>query len=133
MLDASVDHEATDEQLGHGLACVYRMPQAYRILARELLRSLINHPEATRIVGRILVDFAKKNQKLTIVGGALGSNVLDVSGVEDLAKSPSLDELRATLVGLLQAPATKLAGVAQAPAGQLARVFSAYGSQGEAA
>jgi large subunit ribosomal protein L10 len=79
------------------------------------------------------VEFARKNAKLTIVGGALGEQALDVEGVKALAKLPSLDELRGQLVGLLQAPAVKLAGVTQAPAGQLTRVFSAYGSQKEAA
>ena len=82
---------------------------------------------------KVCVEFAKQNEKLTIIGGALGEQLLDVSGVQALAKLPSLDELRGKLVGLLQAPATKVAGVLQAPAGQLARVFSAYGSQDEAA
>ena len=82
---------------------------------------------------KVCVEFAKENKKLTIVGGALGEEVLDVEGVTALAKLPSLDGLRGKIVGLLQAPATKLAGVTQAPAGQLARVFSAYGSQSEAA
>lgn len=82
---------------------------------------------------KVCVEFADKNRKLTIVGGALGETQLDSGQVTALAKLPSLDELRATLIGLLQAPATKLAGVAQAPAGQLARVFSAYGSQSETA
>ena len=82
---------------------------------------------------KVCVEFAKQNEKLTIVGGALGEQLLDETGVQALAKLPSLDELRGTLVGLLQAPATKVAGVLQAPAGQLARVFSAYGSQDEAA
>ena len=82
---------------------------------------------------KVCVEFAKQNEKLTIIGGALGEQLLDENGVQALAKLPSLDELRGTLVGLLQAPATKVAGVLQAPAGQLARVFSAYGSQDEAA
>ena len=82
---------------------------------------------------KVCVDFAKDNEKLVIVGGALGENALDVDGVKALAKLPSLDELRAQLIGLVQAPATKVAGVVQAPAGQLARVFSAYGSQDQAA
>lgn len=82
---------------------------------------------------KICVNFADKNKKLVIVGGALGEQVLDVNGINALAKLPSLDELRGKLVGLLQAPATKLAGVTQAPAGQLARVFSAYGSKSDAA
>jgi len=52
--------------------------------------------------------------------------VLDLQGVKALAELPSLDSLRAKILGLLQAPATKVAGVLQAPAGQLARVISAY-------
>lgn len=75
-------------------------------------------------------EFAKDNEKLIIIGGAMGSQVLDKAGVEALAKMPSLDELRAKLVGLLQAPATKVAGVTQAPAGQLARVIGAYAAKG---
>jgi len=82
---------------------------------------------------KVCVEFAKQNEKLTIIGGALGEQLLDVNGVQALAKLPSLDELRGRLVGLLQAPATKVAVVLQAPAGQLARVISAYGSQDEAA
>lgn len=82
---------------------------------------------------KVCVEFAKKNEKLTIVGGAMGETILDPAGINALAKLPSLDELRGKLIGVLQAPATKVAGVIQAPAGKLARVFSAYGSQGEAA
>ena len=77
---------------------------------------------------KVVADFAKSNDKMEIVCGALGDKFLDANGVQALAKLPSLDELRGKLVGLIQAPATKVAGVAQAPAGKLARVFSAYGS-----
>ena len=77
---------------------------------------------------KIAVEFAKTNDKLEIVGGAMGDTVLDANGVKALAELPSLDELRAKIVGLLQAPATKIAQVVQAPAGQLARVFGAYGA-----
>jgi large subunit ribosomal protein L10 len=82
---------------------------------------------------KAVVNYAKDNSKLEIVGGAFGEQVLDVQGVEAMAKLPSLDELRGKIVGLLQAPAGKLASVTQAPAGQLARVFGAYGSKEEAA
>lgn len=75
---------------------------------------------------RIAVEFAKTNDKLEIVGGAMGATLLDVEGVTSLATMPSLDALRAKLVGLIQAPATKLVQIVQAPAGQLARVFAAY-------
>lgn len=75
------------------------------------------------------VDFAKTNDRFEIVGGAMGATALDVEGVKNLAALPSLDELRAKILGLVQAPATKLASVLQAPAGQLARVFGAYGAK----
>ncbi|WP_431470060.1 50S ribosomal protein L10 [Sphingosinithalassobacter sp. LHW66-3] len=78
---------------------------------------------------KVVVDFAKTNEKLEVVGGAMGSTLLDVNGVKALAELPSLDELRAKIVGLVQAPAQKLASVTQAPAGQLARVFGAYGAK----
>ena len=82
---------------------------------------------------RVIVDFAKTNDKLEIVGGAMGDTVLDVAGVKALAELPSLDELRAKIVGLIQAPATKIVQVVQAPAGQLARVFAAYATKDETA
>ncbi len=72
------------------------------------------------------MDFAKKNEKLVLIGGWMGDQLLDEAGVKSLAALPSLDQLRGKLVGLLQAPATKVAGVVQAPAGQLARVLKAY-------
>ncbi len=71
-------------------------------------------------------DFAKGNEKLILIGAVMGDQVLDAGGVQALAKLPSLDELRGKLIGLIQAPATKVAGVVQAPAGQLARLFTAY-------
>jgi large subunit ribosomal protein L10 len=82
---------------------------------------------------KVCFEFAKKNQKLTVVGGALDEEQLDIGRITDLAQLPSLDELRARLIGVVQAPATKLAGVIQAPAAQLARVLSAYGSREDAA
>jgi len=82
---------------------------------------------------KVISAYAKDNEKLTIVGGALGENKLDVAGVQALASLPSLDALRGKIIGLLQAPATKIAGVLQAPAGQVARVFSAYGAKVEGA
>ena len=77
---------------------------------------------------KVVVDFAKTNEKLEIVGGAMGDTTLDVNAVKALATMPSLDELRAKIVGLIQAPATKVVQIVQAPAGQLARVFGAYGA-----
>jgi large subunit ribosomal protein L10 len=78
---------------------------------------------------KVVVEFAKTNDKLEIVGGAMGATALNVEGVKALATLPSLDELRAKIVGLIQAPAQKLASITQAPAGQLARVFGAYGAK----
>lgn len=75
---------------------------------------------------KVAIDFAKTNDRLEIVGGAMGSQLLDAEGVKALASLPSLDELRGKLVGLLQAPAQRIAVVTAAPASQLARVFNAY-------
>ena len=72
------------------------------------------------------VEFAKTNDKLEIVGGSMGSVVLDEAGIRALASMPSLDELRAKLIGLVNAPATKIAQVVTAPAAKVARVFAAY-------
>ena len=76
---------------------------------------------------------AKANDKLVILGGAMGTTTLNVDGVRALATLPSLDELRARLVGLLVAPATKIAQLTNAPAAKVARVIQAYASKGEAA
>jgi large subunit ribosomal protein L10 len=78
---------------------------------------------------KIVADFANDNDKLVILGGAMGESVLDVEGVKNLARLPSLNALRAKLVGVILAPATKLATLMQTPAGQLARVFGAYGAK----
>ena len=88
----------------------------------------IAYSEDPVAAAKVTAAYAKKNDKLVIIGGALGENMLDQSGVKALADMPSLDELRGKIVGLLQAPATKVAGVLQAPGGQVARVISAYGS-----
>jgi large subunit ribosomal protein L10 len=82
---------------------------------------------------KVAVDYAKTNDKLVILGGGMGETALDSDGVRALAKIPSLDESRGNLVGLLNAPATKVAGVLQAPAGQLARVLNAYATRDQAA
>lgn len=82
---------------------------------------------------KVAVDFAKANDKFVILGGAFGKTALNVDGVKALATMPSLDELRAKLVGLIQAPATKIAQLSTAPAAKLARVFGAYARENEAA
>ena len=75
---------------------------------------------------KAVVDFAKTTDKIEIVGGSLGSVVLNADGIKALATMPSLDEMRAKLIGLIQAPATKIAQLSTAPAAKLARVFQAY-------
>jgi len=85
---------------------------------------------------KVVVEFANRNTKLTVVGGGLSGQALDPNAVKALASLPSLDALRGKIVGLLQAPATRLATVLQAPAAQVARVLSAYAEKdgsGEAA
>jgi large subunit ribosomal protein L10 len=82
---------------------------------------------------KVAVDFAKANEQLVILGGVMGKTALDLNGVKALAALPSLDELRAKIVGLIQAPATKLAQLATAPAAKVARVVQAYASKGAAA
>jgi large subunit ribosomal protein L10 len=82
---------------------------------------------------KVAVKFAKGNEKFVILGGAMGPTVLDAKGVGSLASLPSLDELRGKLIGLIQAPASKLARTLNAPGGQLARVFAAYGKTETAA
>ena len=78
---------------------------------------------------KVAFAYAKDNDKLVILGGSVGTTALDAAGVNALAILPSLDELRGKIVGLLVAPATKIAGIAQAPAGQLARVIGAYSNK----
>ena len=82
---------------------------------------------------KVAVEYAKTNDKVEIVGGVLNGQVLDAAGIKVLATLPSLDELRAKLLGMLQTPATRIASVLQAPGGQLARVLRAKADKGEAA
>ena len=82
---------------------------------------------------RVAYSFAKDNEKLVILGGANSQEVLSLETIKFLATLPSLDALRGKLVGLIQAPATKIAQLSTAPAAKLARVFGAYAKTGEAA
>lgn len=81
---------------------------------------------------KVAVDFAKANDKFVILGGAMGKTALNADGVKALATMPSLDELRGKLIGLIQAPATKIAQLSTAPAAKLARVFGAYAKKDDA-
>jgi large subunit ribosomal protein L10 len=101
----------------------------------EALAPLFSGPTAVAFsddpvaAAKAAVEYANRNDKLRIVGGALAGKPLDAAGVRALAVLPSLDELRGKIIGLIQAPATKLAGLLQAPAGQLARVLAAHADQ----
>jgi len=96
-------------------------------------QTLIAYANDPMIAPKVAMDFAKTNDKLVVLGGAMGSTTLDADAVKSLATLPSLDELRAKLLGLLAAPATRVATVTAAPASQLARVFAAYAKKDEAA
>ena len=78
---------------------------------------------------KVTVKFANSNDKFKLVGGLLDGRILNDKDIETLSKLPSLDALRAKIIGIISTPATRIAGVLQAPAGQLARVFSAYGKK----
>ena len=89
----------------------------------------LGYSEDPVAAAKAAVDFAKSNDKLEIVGGSMGGQMLDEAGIKALASMPSLDELRGTIVGLVNAPATKIARVISEPANKLARVFGAYGAK----
>jgi large subunit ribosomal protein L10 len=91
--------------------------------------TLIAYSDDPVAAPKAAVAFAKDNDKLVILGGAMGPTALNTEGVKSLATLPSLDELRAKLVGLIQAPATKIAQLTTAPAAKLARVFGAYANR----
>lgn len=95
--------------------------------------TLIAYSDDPVAAPKVAVDFAKNHENFVVLGGAMGPTNLDADGVKALATMPSLDELRAKLVGMIQTPATRIAQVVNAPAGQLARVFNAYAEKDEAA
>jgi large subunit ribosomal protein L10 len=126
MRDAGATYKVTK----NSLAKIATKGTAYESISDMLtgpiaLASSIDPVAAAKTV----VEFAKTNDKLEIVGGAMGTLALDADGVKALATLPSLDELRAKIVGLVQAPATKVVQIIQAPAGQLARVMGAYAAK----
>ena len=82
---------------------------------------------------KVTVEFAKENESLIVLGGVFNGQILDIAAINSLAKLPSLDALRAGLVGMIQTPGTRIAGVLAAPAGQVARVIGAYSEKEEAA
>lgn len=96
-------------------------------------QTVIAYSDDPVAAAKVAIEFARTNDKLVVLGGAMGKTALDADGVKALATLPSLDELRGKLVGLIQAPASQIARIVNAPAGQLARVFGAYAKKDEAA
>ncbi|MFV9875772.1 MAG: 50S ribosomal protein L10 [Rickettsiales endosymbiont of Dermacentor nuttalli] len=101
----------------------------------ESLSSLFLGPTAIAFSGnsvalaKALVDYAKGNEKFIIKGGIIDNKLIDTNDIKALAALPSLEELRAKIIGTIIAPATKLVSVLQAPAGQLARMLNTYSSK----
>ena len=112
---------------------------SFKVTKFEPLSDLFTGPTAIAFsedpiaAAKVAVKYANGNDKLEIVGGGLYDEVLDPAGIKVLAALPSLDELRARIVGMISTPATRIAGLLQAPGGQLARVVQAHASQGEGA
>ncbi|MBW3099211.1 50S ribosomal protein L10 [Pseudohoeflea coraliihabitans] len=96
-------------------------------------QTLIAYSDDPVTAPKIVVDFAKTNAQLVVLGGAMGATTLDADGITALASLPSLDELRAKLVGMINTPATRIAQITTAPAGAVARVIGAYARKDEAA
>lgn len=96
-------------------------------------QTLIAYSDDPVSAPKVASAFAKDNENLVLIGGAMGTTHLDADGVKALATLPSLDELRGKLVGMIQTPASRIAQVVNAPAGQMARVVQAYADKGEAA
>ena len=96
-------------------------------------QTLIAYSEDPVAAPKVASDFAKTNDRLVILGGAMGTTALNADGVKALATMPSLDELRARIVGMIATPATRIAQIVNAPAAQLARVIGAYARKDEAA
>jgi large subunit ribosomal protein L10 len=96
-------------------------------------QTLVAYAEDPVAAPKVASDFAKANDKLVILGGAMGATTLDADGVKALATMPSLDELRAKIVGMISTPATRIAAVVKAPAGNVARVIGAYARKEETA
>lgn len=102
---------------------------------KEQMNSFLSGPTALAYskdpvaAAKVTIKFANTNDKFKVIGGCLDGRILNAKDVETLSKLPSMDQLRAKIIGIISTPATRIAGVLQAPAGQLARVFSAYGNK----
>lgn len=104
----------------------------------EGIRPLLKGPTALAwskdpvAVAKVAIEFARINDKFAVLGGSLGARTLDAAGIKALSELPSLAQLRARLVGMIQSPATRVAGLLQAPGGQIARVLAAHAGKDEA-
>ena len=137
-MQISAQADAAGWRLGEGREKPSRQDRSRRH-GRRFHRALLKGPTviaySSDVIAapKVATDFAKANEKFVILGGAMGKTALNPDGVKALASLPSLDELRAKLVGLIQAPATKIAQVVNAPAAKVARVVQAYASKSDAA
>ena len=86
----------------------------------------IAYSEDPVAAAKAAVAFSKDNEKLIVLGGALGEEQLDLTAIKALASLPSLEDLRAKIAGVISTPATRIVGVMKAPAGQVARVIAAH-------
>ena len=124
------DAEATFKVSKNRLAKIALKDTRYEPLADLLTGPIALATSSDPVAAaKVAVEFAKTNDKLEIVGGMMGDTLLDVNGVKALATMPSLDELRAKIIGLVNAPATKIARTVKEPGAQLARVFGAYAAK----
>ena len=109
-------------------------PESWVIVSADYVAyPIIAYSDDPVAAPKAVADYAKQNEKLVVLGGALGATNLDVDGVKSLANLPSLDELRAKLLGMISTPASRIAMVLQAPGGQVARVLGAYAEKDKAA
>jgi len=103
----------------------------------EGLSGMFNGPTAIAYsedpvaAAKAAVNFSKENEKLIVLGGAIGDEQLDANSVKALAMLPSLDDLRVKIISMLQTPATRIACVLQSPAGQVARLLGVYSQKGQ--
>ena len=86
--------------------------------------TVLAYSEDPVAAAKVVDDYAKENQKLVILGGAMGENPLDVEGVKAVAKMPSREELIASIVGCIAAPGAGLAGAIGAPAANIASILT---------
>ena len=95
--------------------------------------TVLSYSEDPVAAAKAAEDFAKANDKFVILGGAMGNTVLDRDGVKAVSQMPSREELIASIVGCIGAPASNIAGAIGAPASNIASILSTIEERGEAA